>query len=242
MATLRIFFLRHHPNYGHILSRKNDLLQLRVQWNRKTSRVSCLLLALPHAYGIQSKLSFVPEKCSHVNVDVFIAEQGGYEPEGWRFIHTPGHTPDSICILLDEEVLFTGDHLLPDITPHPSRSAYFKDEQRVLPLHYGRVNRIFGLMNYVRSLNKLMTLPSEGVKVTFPGHRLFFKGQFNLILDMRRRASDIIRFHVRRCHDILKIMNSRKYNTSHISVVYFEPSLLKGVGGKFLAENEIFSH
>ena len=40
-----------------------------------------------------------------------------------RFILTPGHSPDSICAVLDEEIVFGGDTLLPTITPHPSLDA-----------------------------------------------------------------------------------------------------------------------
>jgi len=37
----------------------------------------------------------------------------------WRAVHTPGHTPDHLC-LHDAETgtLLTGDHVLPSITPH----------------------------------------------------------------------------------------------------------------------------
>ncbi len=36
-----------------------------------------------------------------------------------RAVHTPGHTPGHICLHLeDADRLFTGDHVLPDITPH----------------------------------------------------------------------------------------------------------------------------
>ncbi|MEO5873706.1 MAG: MBL fold metallo-hydrolase, partial [Streptosporangiaceae bacterium] len=36
-----------------------------------------------------------------------------------RVIWTPGHSPGHICLHLeDRDVLFTGDHVLPEITPH----------------------------------------------------------------------------------------------------------------------------
>jgi glyoxylase-like metal-dependent hydrolase (beta-lactamase superfamily II) len=37
-----------------------------------------------------------------------------------RVVHTPGHAPGSVCfVAADERVAFTGDHVLPGITPNP---------------------------------------------------------------------------------------------------------------------------
>ena len=35
-------------------------------------------------------------------------------PANWRVIHTPGHTGGSVCLLLNDEYLFTGDTLFTD--------------------------------------------------------------------------------------------------------------------------------
>ena len=202
--------------------------------------VSCWHCPMPPEFN-KNCLSY-QKKRSQLQVDVFIGHREGPQKESWDFFHTPGHSPDSICILLDKEVLFTGDHVLPDITPHPSRSAYFENSRQVLPLDYAGQNRVYGLTNYLKSLQMIKSLPPEWFRATFPGHRLFYKNEFNLIHDLRRRADDIIQFHIQRCKDILNIVNTGIYNVSEISVEYFEPSLLKGIGGKFLAENEILSH
>ena len=43
---------------------------------------------------------------------------GGRE---WVAVHTPGHTPDHLCLYdPDGGVLLSGDHVLPTITPHIS--------------------------------------------------------------------------------------------------------------------------
>ncbi|TMR92913.1 MBL fold metallo-hydrolase [Nonomuraea basaltis] len=46
-----------------------------------------------------------------------------------RVLHTPGHTPGHICLHLeDADRLFTGDHVLPDITPHVGIYPYDRDD------------------------------------------------------------------------------------------------------------------
>jgi glyoxylase-like metal-dependent hydrolase (beta-lactamase superfamily II) len=46
-----------------------------------------------------------------------------------RAVHTPGHTPGHICLHLeDADRLFTGDHVLPDITPHVGIYPYDRDD------------------------------------------------------------------------------------------------------------------
>ncbi|NUW45190.1 MBL fold metallo-hydrolase [Nonomuraea rhodomycinica] len=46
-----------------------------------------------------------------------------------RAVHTPGHTPGHICLHLeDADRLFTGDHVLPDITPHIGIYPYDRDD------------------------------------------------------------------------------------------------------------------
>ncbi|MET8159813.1 MBL fold metallo-hydrolase [Sphaerisporangium sp. NPDC005289] len=50
-----------------------------------------------------------------------------------RVVWTPGHTPGHVCLHLeDADRLFTGDHVLPDITPHIGIYPY--DRQDVDPL------------------------------------------------------------------------------------------------------------
>ncbi|KUK90515.1 MAG: Beta-lactamase domain protein [Thermotogales bacterium 46_20] len=35
-------------------------------------------------------------------------------PEPWKYIHTPGHTPGSVCYELEDGILFTGDTVFSD--------------------------------------------------------------------------------------------------------------------------------
>lgn len=46
----------------------------------------------------------------------------------WQVIHTPGHCDDHICLWnADLGVLFSGDHVLPHITPHISGFSAYED-------------------------------------------------------------------------------------------------------------------
>ena len=177
---------------------------------------------------------------SALKIDSPIKDDQRLPNDDLSFVFTPGHSPDSLCIVLDDEVIFTGDTLLPDITSHPSLVHAFEVNRRVLPEGYRRRNDVYGLMNYIKSLNKIAYLNSQPLKVTFPAHRLFYKGRFNFI-DSSERAKEIIQFHIDRCRDILRIIDNEPAGIEDIAVQHFPPSRLAGMG-KLLAENEIMAH
>jgi glyoxylase-like metal-dependent hydrolase (beta-lactamase superfamily II) len=70
-------------------------------------------------------------------------------------LHTPGHTPESTCYLLNHAILFTGDTLFPTSIGRPDLHA---DEQEA------RARSSF----LYHSLHKLLALPSE--TLVLPGH------------------------------------------------------------------------
>ena len=70
-------------------------------------------------------------------------------------LHTPGHTPESTCYLLNNALLFTGDTLFPTGIGRPDLRA---DEQET---------RARSSLLY-HSLHKLLALPSE--TLVLPGH------------------------------------------------------------------------
>ncbi len=70
-------------------------------------------------------------------------------------LHTPGHTPESACYLLNNHLLFTGDTLFPTGIGRPDLEA---DELQA---------RVRASALY-HSLHKLLALPSE--TVVLPGH------------------------------------------------------------------------
>jgi glyoxylase-like metal-dependent hydrolase (beta-lactamase superfamily II) len=181
------------------------------------------------------------QKRSRLHVDFDIREEQLLPDDGLGFVFTPGHSPDSICIILENEVIFTGDTILPDITPHPSLKHYFKANRRILPEEYRDQNAVYGLMTYLKSLNKVVHLDSQPLQATFPAHRLFYNGRFNFIDSSARRAVEIVQFHIDRCRDILNIIDSEPATLEQIAVQHFPPSMLRGQG-TLLAVDEIRAH
>lgn len=65
---------------------------------------------------------------------------GGLE---WIAIHTPGHADDHLCLWNEESgVLFSGDHVLPTITPHISG---FSEHEDPLDVFFDSLERIEAL-------------------------------------------------------------------------------------------------
>jgi len=200
---------------------------------------SCRMCRMPESFYSKNCLPYHKAR-SVLKIDFAVTDGQELPDENLRFIFTPGHSPDSLCIVLEDEVIFTGDTLLPDITSQPSLAYAFSVNHRILPEEYRRENDVYGLMNYVKSLNKVANLRSQPLKATFPAHRLFYNGRFNLF-DSRHRAKEIIQFHIDRCRDILKIIDSKPTEIKDIVVQHFPPSRLAGMG-KWLADNEVRAH
>ncbi len=200
---------------------------------------SCRLCGMPKTFYHKNCLAYHRARSS-LKIDFAIKDDLKMPDEDISFLFTPGHSPDSLCIVLEDEAIFTGDTLLPDITSQPSLAYTFGVNRRILPEEYRQSNDVYGLMNYIKSLNKIVRLSSQPLKATFPAHRLFYNGRFNLV-DSSERATEIIQFHLDRCRDILRIIDGKPVSIEDIVVQHFPPSRLSGMG-KALAENEIKAH
>ena len=76
----------------------------------------------------------------------------------WTTLHCPGHSPGLICFYWPEKkILFTGDHLLKEITPNPILN---------IPENRGPF-RYTSLKEYLNSLEKVERLD---ISIIFPGH------------------------------------------------------------------------
>ncbi len=97
-----------------------------------------------------------------------------------EIISNPGHSPGSISIHIpDTNYLFTGDHLLPGITPNIS---FYDEESDMLGL-------------YIESLKETLKLHAEKI---FPGHRDPFTNGNSRILE-------ILNHHLERLNEILSV-------------------------------------
>ncbi|PAV39785.1 MBL fold hydrolase [Megasphaera sp. ASD88] len=108
----------------------------------------------------------------------------------FHIIHTPGHTKGICCLYLPEqEIFFTSDHILFDITPNI----------QVWP------NMSDSLDHYLESLEKVRSLP---VKLALPGHR---KGNTSIV----GRIDEIKEHHRRRLNEVLSIAAARPGSTAY---------------------------
>jgi len=155
---------------------------------------------------------------------------------GLTFYHTPGHSPDELCIKFDQ-VLFSGDHILPLITPHPSVAMSYNSFQAKLPSAYRVENEIYGLKALLTSLKRMAEL--DGNLTVLPAHRAFFRGQFNPI--GVGRATEILEHHRNRCHELTDVMKSGPKELGAITREYFSNRELEEQNF-FLAFTEVMAH
>jgi glyoxylase-like metal-dependent hydrolase (beta-lactamase superfamily II) len=131
--------------------------------------------ALIEMYG------FAKKHVRSVSVDFSIDEEVMFE--GMDFIHTPGHCPGQVCILMGN-VLISADHVLARTTPHQAPESI---------THYT------GLGHYRDSLRKVAKL--EGVELALGGHE-------EPIYDFYGRIEALFHSHDRKLNRVLEIIQS----------------------------------
>jgi glyoxylase-like metal-dependent hydrolase (beta-lactamase superfamily II) len=143
----------------------------------------------------ERKLMATPSPSRRVD-DADVVQLAGRE---WVAVHTPGHTPDHLCLLDPANaVMLSGDHVLPTITPHISGlgnapdplAEFFRSLDRmgelgnvttVLPAHGHPFNDLAGRAKAIRHhheerLEKLRAASHEldqPATVTELSHHLF---------------------------------------------------------------------
>ena len=76
----------------------------------------------------------------------------------WKTLHCPGHSPGLICFYWPEKkILFTGDHLLKEVTPNPILNV----SENIFPFRYP------SLREYLTSLEKIERMD---ISLLLPGH------------------------------------------------------------------------
>jgi hypothetical protein len=160
---------------------------------------------------------------------------------GISIFHVPGHSPDAIALLVDDEALLVGDTILPEITPHPTREQTFEETGAILGHEYVEAQQLYGLRAFMRSIIKLREITNGSDQIiVLPGHRLYNYSKWN-DLSLTTRVDELFDHHIQRCSDILNILNHGPKTPEEISQEHFEPSLLEGFGAN-LAREEVLSH
>jgi glyoxylase-like metal-dependent hydrolase (beta-lactamase superfamily II) len=101
--------------------------------------------------------------------------------EGMRFIHTPGHCPGQVCILLGD-VMISADHILSHTTPHQAPESI---------THYT------GLGHYLDALRKVEAI--DGIELALGGHE-------DPIQDVYGRIQQIRHSHERKLNRVLDLI------------------------------------
>jgi glyoxylase-like metal-dependent hydrolase (beta-lactamase superfamily II) len=123
-------------------------------------------------YGSSVSIDFTPLR------DGDIVEFGN---DSLTCIETPGHSPGHMCLYEPKKkILFSGDHILFDITPNITRWPEMENPLR----------------QYLLSLDKVYGLD---VNLVLPGHR-------SMMNNHRRRISELIAHHERRLNEALRIL------------------------------------
>jgi glyoxylase-like metal-dependent hydrolase (beta-lactamase superfamily II) len=132
--------------------------------------------------GITSSHSLIENLKSYEEFRSDIRVEGSLMiQKGVVIVSNPGHSPGSSSLLLaDEDSIFTGDHILPGITPNISFYDYETDS----------------LGDYLNSLKKTSEL---GLNMVYPGHREPFAG-------LKERCDAIKNHHLRRFDEVCKIL------------------------------------
>jgi glyoxylase-like metal-dependent hydrolase (beta-lactamase superfamily II) len=80
----------------------------------------------------------------------------------WKTIHCPGHAPGLICFYWPEKkVLFTGDHLLKEITPNPVLNVY----ENKPPFRYPSLKEYLTSLEKVEKMDISLLLPAHGEEI-----------------------------------------------------------------------------
>lgn len=134
----------------------------------------------------------------------------------WTVVHTPGHTDDHICLFDPvEQVLMTGDHVLPTISPNINGVAVELDP----------------LGAYLHSLEKVGVL-SGRIETVLPAHG-------NAFGDLRHRVDEIADHHQLRLDTLREAMagQSKGLTVNELAECLFQPRSR----GR-MANTETFAH
>ncbi len=80
----------------------------------------------------------------------------------WRTIHCPGHSPGLICFYWPEKkILFTGDHLLKEVTPNPILNV----SENTFPLRYPSLREYLASLEKIERMDISLLLPGHGEEI-----------------------------------------------------------------------------
>ncbi|MFQ5457448.1 MAG: MBL fold metallo-hydrolase [Myxococcota bacterium] len=210
----RILITHGHPDHaglaGAILRRSDARVFIHEGDARKVTTIpEDDPQALWDSYAAYYRLLGMPESfIAYMHQVAFAALRAGERLAGVEILHEgdtmtvgggalevkacPGHTPGCVCFhLRDHGVLFSGDHLLPTISPNPVMELGATASEEA-PWE----GKFKSLVSYVASLAKTRAMDLD---VVLPGHGDPFT-------DHRRLIDELDRFHQLRQHKVAQAM------------------------------------
>ena len=143
-----------------------------------------------------------------------------------QIVHSPGHSVGHICIYYQKKgILFSGDHILSNITPHLGTLAIPGASE------FNKANNFENILeHYLRSLDRIDELNS---KIILPGHE-------QIIYEPHERITAIKNHHQNRLYEISKIIENNPLPPLQIALHHFGNDLDQM--NKLLAISETLVH
>lgn len=183
----------------------------RLPWGSQRTRPDEAMLDRIKGMGRFTEEWYATPEPSIPVTDSQVVQLGRRE---WVAIHTPGHTHDHLCLLDPESgALFTGDHVLPSITPHIGGLTPEEDP----------------LAQFFDSLERMKSLGDVSIALPAHGH------PFENVGD---RAASIIEHHEER----LDIIRKATHEMSGGTVVDYMRVLFRERSWGDMAQSEAYAH
>ncbi len=148
----------HEIDYGRIRSILHALGFLRTVLLRNGIPEAMVEEAVRYIESAQSMADPLEE--------AFFLEDGDpipFQSMTWKALHCPGHSPGLLCYYWPQEkILFSGDHLLKEITPNPILNV---PEPR-LPFRYPSLRQYLASLEKIAQMDVALVLPAHGEEVT----------------------------------------------------------------------------
>ena len=88
-----------------------------------------------------------------------------FQATTWTAIHCPGHSPGLICFYWPKKkTVFTGDHLLKEVTPNPVLNV----SENVLPFRYPSLKEYLTSLKKIERMDLSLLLPGHGEMIHDP--------------------------------------------------------------------------
>lgn len=204
-----------HSRAAKLVERYNDT----VGFGQRTRDLADRHGVPPAQYGAFVDIGARPDWMPLIDPPDQVVDDGDRLPierdRRFEVMHTPGHEPAHICLRDSRTgVLFSGDHILPRITPFVGYDELFED----------------ALGDFLESLARIERLQ---IGLTYPAHGA-------VVEHGSARAEQLLAHHQRRLNDMLDVIDPTGSSAWEVMEKVFRPNL--GPMEQRLALRETIAH